>query len=258
MAVESPENSVVASHQEQLDQLQTEVAALREQLRRAQRLAAMGTMTAMVAHEFNNILTPIINYAQMAQSNPKLVEKAISKAADGGTRATHICQSLLRMTHDSQQDSAVNVADLVADTLSAMARDVRKDGIDLVLDIPGDLVVTTRRSELQQVLLNLLINARTAILAKEGGEKRLEIRAKRHEDRTLLHVSDSGVGIAPENLEKIFEPFFTTRPDDGDEDKGGHGLGLAICHDIVRSMGGDICVQSVPDHGATFQVRLPS
>ena len=69
-----------------------EVEALREQLHRAQRLAAVGTMTAMVAHEFNNILTPIINYAQMARTNPKLTDKAIAKAADGGQRASSICQ----------------------------------------------------------------------------------------------------------------------------------------------------------------------
>ncbi len=79
-------------------ELQAQVDALRGELRRAQRLAAVGTMTAMVAHEFNNILTPIINYAQLAKNNPKMVPKAIARASEGGLRATEICKAILYVT----------------------------------------------------------------------------------------------------------------------------------------------------------------
>jgi signal transduction histidine kinase len=246
-----------AGHQEQLDKLAAEVHALREQLRRSQRLAAVGTMTAMVAHEFNNILTPIISYAQMAQSNPKLADKAITNAANGGPRASTICKAILGMTHAAEDASDVNLAELVAETLSAMARDVRKDGIELTLDVPAGLTLRAKQVELQQVLLNLIINARAALLAKEG-LRELEISAHKHRNLVTMTVSDTGVGIAPENLKKIFEPFFTTKNGDGESDAGGNGLGLAICHDIITSMGGSISVQSHPGKGTKFSIRLPA
>ncbi len=246
-----------ASHAEQLQRLQGEVEALREQLRRAQRLAAMGTMTAMVAHEFNNILTPIINYAQLAQKNPALSGKAISRAADGGQRATQICKAILDMSRDGLKElQEVDLVELVDQTLSAMARDPRKDGIELLIEAPKTLTIHTRRVEIQQVLLNLLLNARAALLAGTG-PKRIGIRLARQASGVSIEVSDTGVGIAPENLQRIFEPFFTTKDSDQDAAKG-HGLGLAICKDIIQTLGGQISVQSKPGQGATFSVILPA
>ncbi len=252
-----PQATAQPTHQEQLDKLQHEVQSLREQLRHAQRLATVGTMTAMVAHEFNNILTPIINYAQMAQNNPALSGKAIAKAADGGQRASDICKALLGMTRDSCRPAPVDLSQLAAETLRAMVRDPRKDGIEIVTDIPADLCVTARKVELQQVLLNLLINARTAVLTQGGTCKRIAIAARRHGAWVVLSVKDSGVGIAPENLPRIFEPFFTTSSSQ-DDGPGGHGLGLAICREIIADAGGEISVQSTPGQGAAFTVRLPA
>ena len=156
------------TYPQQLATLNAEVASLREQLRRAQRLAAVGTMTAMVAHEFNNILTPIINYARMARTNPKFTGKAIDRAADGGERATNICKAILGLTGQETQAGPVSVAELICETLAAMGREPAKDGIELVLAAPPDLTICTRRVELGQVLLNLVINARAAVLAKAG------------------------------------------------------------------------------------------
>ena len=246
---------VSVSHEEQLRQAMAEVQALREQLRRAQRLATMGTMTAMVAHEFNNILTPIINYAQMAQSNPKLADKAIAKAADGGQRASLICKALLGMTHDSPTCEAVNVAGLVRDTLAAMARDLAKDCIDLEMAVPEDLSVDARKVELQQVMLNLIMNARSAVIARTGS-RCIRIEAARHADAVEIHVGDNGCGIDPEVLPRIFEPFFSTKSIEADD--GGHGLGLTICQEIVASMNGQISVHSQAGQGARFTVRLPA
>ena len=244
------------TNQQQLEKALAEVDALRQQLKKAQRLATVGTMTAMVVHEFNNILTPIINYAQLAKTNPKLMEKAIDKAADGGQRATDICKAILGMTHDSKEHTSVNISQLVAGTISAMAREPQKDCIKLVLDIPADLTVNTRQVELQQVLLNLLINARTAVLAKPPTARKIEISAKKTDSYLHISVADSGIGIEPDNLEKIFQPFFSTK--DSQDGKDGHGLGLAICREIIASMGGNISVQSCLDEGAKFIVRLPA
>ena len=251
------EGSKTEVHEQQLARLQAEVQALRDQLRKAQRLAAVGTMTAMVAHEFNNILTPIINYAQMARKNPSFTDKAIARAADGGQRASNICKAILGLTREQPTEKDdVGLLDLVGQTLAAMARDPQKDGIELVLQIPSDLRLKTRSVELQQVVFNLTMNARAAVLAKSG-PRRIELAGGRQDGWIVLSVSDTGVGIAPENLEKVFQPFFTTRSGSDGESQG-HGLGLTICRDIVTSMGGTISVQSKVDEGTSFILRLPA
>lgn len=245
------------THEQQLSRLKAEVEALRNQLRQAQRLATVGTMTAMVAHEFNNILTPIINYAQMARTNPSLMAKAVARAADGGRRASDICQAILGMTRgQDRQNRTVRMADVVAMTLSAMAREPRKDCIELALDIPPTLEISTRPVELQQVLLNMLVNARAAVLAKQG-LRRIELSARRQDDAVTIRIADNGVGIAPENLQRIFQPFFSTK-DPAVDSSQGFGLGLAICNEIIRDMQGHISVESAPGEGTTFTIRIPA
>jgi len=246
------------SYEHRLESLQSENRALRQQLRHSQRMAAVGTMTAMIAHEFNNILTPIINYANLARTNPKLTDKAITRAAVGGERANNICQAILGMTRDDDEPpTRIRLAELVDETLSAMARDPKRDGIALSMRIPPSLTVTTRRVPLQQVLLNLLINARTAVLASDRGAGQIEISARMERGIAVITIGDTGVGIPPENLDRIFEPFFSTRGEP-DETSGGYGLGLALCKDIVSALGGQICVDSTVGVGTTFILRLPS
>jgi len=247
--------ATAVSHEEQLARLQSEVQTLRGRLRDAQRLATVGTMTAMVAHEFNNILTPIINYARMARKNPALIDKALDHAADGGDRATHICHALLGMTRGRKEPQQAFLHRLILDTADAMARRPDKDAIDFRVDVPENMTVTTRTVELQQVLLNLLINARDAVLSNSG-PRRIVVSAEAARDAVLLRVADNGPGVAPENVERIFEPFFSTKSD-GDGQPGGHGLGLAFCREVMTDLGGQISVESVPGRGATFALRLP-
>jgi signal transduction histidine kinase len=245
------------SHQEQLQRLQSEVEALREQLHHAQRLATVGAMTAMVAHEFNNILTPIISYAQMAQKNPALSDKAVSRAADGGQRASQICKSILDMTREGKKElHEVDLVELVNDTLAAMVRDPKKDSIGIAVSSPASLIIKTKRVELQQVLLNLLINARSAVQAK-AGLKRIDVRVCSQGHRVSIEIEDTGIGIPPQNMQRIFEPFFTTK-NDGDKDSQGTGLGLAICKDIIKTLGGEISVRSAEGKGTTFTVIVPA
>lgn len=243
-------------HQQQVAKLNAEVVELRRLLRQAQRMASVGTMTAMIAHEFNNILTPIINYAQMAQSNPALTNKAITRAADGGLRASEICSAILGMTHDSPAElEQVSLKVLLEETLVAMARDFSKDSIELVVNIPHDLEISTRKIELQQVLMNLLINARTAVMQKRT-TRRIEVHASEAAAVTVIRITDTGMGITPDNLQQIFNPYFTTK--DGSEDQEqGHGLGLALCREIIESMGGNISAQSGRNKGASFTIQLP-
>jgi signal transduction histidine kinase len=247
------------SHKEQLERLRGQVDALRAQLQQAQRLATVGTMAAMVAHEFNNILTPIVNYAQLARQNPSFATKAIDRAADGGKRATTIANAILGLARgeDSPQPVDVNLAELIEQTLAAMARDPRRDGIELVVQAPQDLLIRTRRVELQQVLLNLLINAKAAVLGKSG-LRRIELAAQRDGSDVVIRVADNGVGIPQENLPRIFQPFFSTKKAATNDGQDGSGLGLAICKQIVVSLGGDISVASEIGQGAAFTVRLPA
>ena len=249
-----PSETQVESSDARAAELQAEVEALRSELHRARRLAAMGTMTAMVAHEFRNILMPLVNYAQVARRSPELAEKAIDRVASGSRRATSICSALLGLTEEREQPEPVRLAELVRQTLEAMARPPERDGIALSVDVPEDLTLTTRRVELQHVLLNLLINARKALL-RSGGDRRLEISAARSEGGVVVRVSDSGPGIAAEHVEHVFEPFYSVG-DDGDAERG-YGLGLAVCREIVTSLGGEISVASRPGEGTAFTLCLP-
>jgi len=245
------------SHSERIEQLTAENQALRQQLVHSQRLATLGTMSAMVAHEFNNILTPIISYAQMAQRNPAMTAKALGRASDGGLRATDICRAILGLARDEPSESVrVDLGQLITETLLAIGRDPKRDSIEVVLRTPANLSIVTRKVELQQVLMNLLINARAAVMEKSG-PRRIEISAASAGPEVVIRVSDNGGGIPRENLKRIFEPFFTTKPTPEGK-PGGHGLGLAICHDIVMSLKGEIMVDSTPGNGATFTIILPS
>ena len=233
--------------------LHEQVRSLREQLRRAQSLAAVGTMTAMIVHEFNNILTTALGRAQLAQNGDEASrEKAIHCALDACTRATTVCQALLDLTGgDAEARQSVCVAQLITETLEAMAREPAKDGIVLLQKVPARLRITTRPVLLKQVLLNLLLNARAAVLAKGRGQS-LSVSATRSNGQVLIRIADTGVGIAPENLQRIFEPFFTTR------NGSGAGLGLPVCRQIVESLGGSIGVRSELGKGTVFSVALPT
>ena len=243
-------------HADQVARLESEVRGLREQVRRSQRMASLGTVAAMVAHEFNNILTPIINYAHLAQGNPALTEKAIAKAADGGERAKVICRAILGMSGEECAEPAdTSIAELVAETLSAIARDPRKDGIELRVNVPEGLRIRTRRIELEQVLMNLLLNARRAVL-KKGRSGHIDVSVDVVGGKCVMSVADDGVGIPPEDIDKVFEPFYSTG-DRSVDDEGGSGLGLTICQEIVQAMNGEIDVHSRLGEGTTFTITLP-
>jgi len=232
--------------------LEDEVRSLQAQLARTQRLATVGAVTAMVAHEFNNILTPVLNYAQLAcKGDETMREKAIHYALEGSMRATAICQALLDIAKNNHQSvRKVNLADLVNETLTTMGRDLKKDGITLINKVPASLTMTLHPVKLKQVLLNLILNARSAVLEK-GGVKTISISAVRNNDTVRIRLADTGVGIKPENMKRIFEPFFTTKQDNGT------GLGLTISKQIVESMHGRLTVRSQPGKGTVFTITLP-
>jgi signal transduction histidine kinase len=246
----------------QLSEMQRQLDSLRDQLTESQRLATIGTIAAVIAHEFNNLLTPIVSYSQFAlqsatgeKPDMELIKKALTKAFQGSEKAGKICASMLSLARGESSFGRVSVQKLVDETLTVLARDPQKDGIALRVQIPAELAIHGDSVQLEQVLLNLLINARQAMLGKGGS---LTIKAAAENEGVKLQVIDSGPGIPENILPKIFQPFFTTKGTARKSEAHGSGLGLAICKEIVEHHGGKIEVESQVGRGTTFSVILPS
>ena len=246
--------SLSDSLDQQLAALQQQLDSVREQLTESQRLATIGTIAAVIAHEFNNLLTPIVSYSQFALSSAdsdkpdmELIKKALSKAFGASTKAGKICQSMLGLARGQTAQSTVAIQTLVDEVLLVLARDPQKDGLALRVQIQPELMVNGDPVQLEQVLLNLLINARQAMLGR-GGSITIKASDVEGENSVRIQVIDTGPGIPEKLLPKIFQPFFTTK---------GTGLGLAICKEIVEHHRGRIEVNSVVGRGTTFGVVLP-
>lgn len=246
---------------------QGQIDFLREQLTETQRLATIGTIAAVIAHEFNNILTPIVSYSQFALQSAEsakpdipLIKKALTRAFQGSEKAGHICASMLALARGESTFGAVDMQRLVDETLLVMAREPQKDGIALRVQVQPGLVARGDAVQLEQVLLNLLINARQAMLGKGGT---ITIKCTHQagdgdEPQLRLQVIDTGPGIPEKLMPKIFQPFFTTKGTAPRGQPKGTGLGLAICKQIVEHHGGRIEVESQLNRGTTFTAYLPA
>ena len=255
---------------ERMARMQEQLETLRSQLQESQRLATIGTIAAVIAHEFNNLLTPIVSYSQYALSSAQsatpdmeLVRKALGKAYQSSSKAGKICSSMLGLARGESSYGPVEVRRVVEETLGVLARDPQKDGIALRVQVPPGLKVTGDAIQLEQVLLNLLINARHALLGRGGS---ITIKATQAtapdgtaavDDEVRIQVVDTGPGIPEKYVSRIFEPFFTTKGSSRKGEAKGTGLGLAICKEIIEHHGGRIEVQSEVGRGTTFDIHLP-
>jgi signal transduction histidine kinase len=262
------ENSPSAvSTEEQLSRqivfAQQQLDLLKAELTESQRLATIGTIAAVIAHEFNNLLTPLVSYSQYALESldsptpdMEMIKKALTKSYQSSTKAGRMCSSMLDLARGESKFGKVEIQKLVDEVLLVLARDPKKDGIALRLQIQPGLCVEGDNVQLEQVLLNLLINARHAMLGKGGS---LTVKAQRVEgaEEIRIQVIDTGPGIPEKLLPKIFQPFFTTK---GTAQKGearGTGLGLAICKEIIEHHRGRIDVTSEVGKGTCFNIFLP-
>jgi two-component system NtrC family sensor kinase len=230
---------------------------LTHQLEQMEQLSVVGKAWAMVAHEINNLLTPLTTYAQLALTDPEdsdLVQKALKKAIRLGNQASEILQQVPVLAGQQETRKVpYSVRQLVDDTFSTMARDFKKDGIRVQKDIPQDLEVPVDPIGIRQVLMNLILNAREAMLPGGG---RLTITAEAVSGGVQIRISDTGCGMSPAHMEHIFEPFFTTK--DGEQgQRKGHGVGLAFCKRVLENHGGTIRVQSKLKEGTVFTIGLP-
>ena len=233
-----------------------EVDSLRQQLLQAQRMSSVGELASGVAHEFNNILTTIINYAKMGGRGPAATQaQAFEKILRGGQRAAAIVNSMLGFARNSSTTrEQTDIVHLVEEVLLLTEKDLSKHRVTVEKRFHGRPAAVVVPGQIEQILLNLVINARQAMTA--GGRLKLEVRDSADGETVEIRIADNGVGIPPDQLRMIFEPFFTTKQPD-EHGRGGTGLGLSVCRQIIEQHHGRIRVESVAGKGSSFTVKLP-
>jgi signal transduction histidine kinase/CheY-like chemotaxis protein len=242
-----------------------ERATMMARLVESDRLAAVGTLAAGVAHEINNPLAYLLGgldfldqeLAGVAAHLPGRLDEArtaLREMRTGGERIRQIVRDLKTFSRGDQDARARLDARSVADTSIHMTEKELTQRARVVRDYGPVPLVWANEARLGQVFVNLLINAAHATPAGAPGEHEIRVRTRTDAaGRAVLEVSDTGSGISPEHLERIFEPFFTTKPIGV-----GTGLGLWICRNLVTSLGGEISVESAPGEGTAVRVVLPA
>jgi len=245
----------------------TDLRRLEEQLRQSQKLEAIGRLAGGIAHDLNNLLTPILGYSELLKASladDPAVSRELAAIERSGLRARDLTANLLAFSRRQVLDRRiVCLNDIVAETRD-MLRRLLRENIQIRYDLAADLdSVRADSSQLHNVLINLAVNAADAM--PDGGLLTIETQnveldeahADRHPEalpgpHVLLAVADTGCGMAPDVQRQVFEPFFTTKAVDE-----GTGLGLATVHGVVKQHGGSIDLYSEPDHGTIFKVYLP-
>jgi signal transduction histidine kinase len=239
--------------------LQQQVAILKQQLAQAQKLTAIGELVSTTTHEFNNVLTTIINYAKLGlrHTDAATREKAFEKILAAGNRAAKITTGVLGFARNrSTSFEPTDLSRVVEDSLMLLEREMTKYRIKVEKQLDPVPSAWANGNQIQQVLLNLLINARQAMA--NGGLIVVRLSHDEQADVIDLMVRDTGSGISQETLRKIFDPFFTTKSGPDESGKGGTGLGLAMCRDIIEAHHGRIRVDSTPGRGTAFTLKLPT
>ena len=249
---------LVSKHQEHIGRLiifddVTDRAELEKRLVQADKLSSIGLLAAGVAHEVNTPLAVISNYAQMlakqvADDDQK--SRMLEKIAKSTFRASEIVNGLLNFSRTSSTDfGAVNLNRVIQETLSLVEHQIKKAGVEVRAELESTLpAIHGNAGKLQQVFLNLFLNARDAM--ETGGV--LEVKTSSGEGGARVDVADTGHGIRPEHLHRIYDPFFTTKVA-----RKGTGLGLSVSYGIIQEHGGTIEVFGRPGGGTRFHVELP-
>ncbi len=230
----------------------TERTALEEQLQHSEKLAALGYLSASVAHEVNTPLTGISSYIQMLLkkmdgNDPRI--GLLKKVEKHSFRASQIVNNLLNFSRKKEsQFQEIDVNKVIQETLSLINYQFKRCNIDVALQLDHQLPQTFGdQGRLQQLFMNMFLNARDSM--QQGGTLAISTLAKNSD--IIINIEDTGIGIPEENLDKIYKPFFTTKP------IGGTGLGLSVSYGIVQDHMGSISVKSSPGKGTIFKIKLP-
>lgn len=243
--------------QQRVSELEEQLEMLKSQLLQSQRLASVGQLSSSITHEFNNILTTVINYAKMGlrHKNDATREKSFDRILSAGQRAAKLTSGVLSYARaKGDRRDEMDLAQVIADVLILVEKDLQMNRVRLQTDILGNPVCDVNVSHIQQVLMNMIVNARQAMT--DGGMLFLTVRVS--EDGTMgeIVIRDTGAGIAADDMRKIFEPFFSTKKSD-ENGQGGTGLGLAFCREVIESHKGRLRVESTVGQGTTFTLKLP-
>lgn len=234
------------------------IAQLEAQLNQAQRLTAVGELASTITHEFNNILTTTINYAKMGlrHKDAPTREKAFDKILAASQRAAKITGTVLGLARQNgDRKEPTDLARLVEDTMVLLEREMSKYRVSVTSELPPMPPAMVNPGQIQQVLLNLLVNARQAMPG--GGKVHIALKHDPENGMVELLVRDSGGGIPADKLPRIFEPFYSTKNGPDASGKGGTGLGLSACRNIIEGHRGRIRVESTVGRGTAFTLKLP-
>jgi two-component system NtrC family sensor kinase len=238
----------------------TERVSLENQLAQADKLSSIGLLAAGVAHEINTPLAVISSYAQMLSKQLKgdtRLGPVLDKITQQSFRAAEIANGLLNFSRTSTTEfRSTNLNQVIHDTLSLLEHQFKTAKITVDLNLAEELpLIHGNPGKLQQVFLNLLLNAKEAM--PEGGSLRVATLVNENDSFISALVADSGAGIAPEHLKRIYDPFFTTKTTPMPGKRRGTGLGLSVSYGIIQEHAGKIRVESEIGSGTTFHLEFP-
>ena len=243
---------VIVDLKERLE-MERKLRQTQEQLLQSEKLAAMGRLTSQIAHELNNPLYGIMNTLELMKTEirpeskrRKILEMALSETV----RLAELLRKMLSFSKPDQEEmKSTDINRILDEILILHEKQLREHSIKMSSTFADDLgEIYGSNNQLRQVFLNMISNARDAM--PEGGT--LTVKTRAHGDNILVEISDTGVGIERENLDKIFDPFFSTKRSAKDV-----GIGLSVCYGFIENHGGDIMVESQQGLGTTFTIILP-
>jgi signal transduction histidine kinase len=221
----------------------------------------MGQLVASIAHEVNQPLGAIVTNGnacvRLLSSEAPNVDRCrevIGRMINDGVRASEVIKRIRDLLHKTTSENAViNINDTIHEVIALISSDVLRNRVELKVDLQADLPrVLGDRVQLQQVILNLILNAKDAMSGEQTDQRELQITSgKDSAGAVVVSVRDTGQGFDPKNTERIFDPFFTTKAD-------GMGLGLSISRTIIETHGGTLWATRNQDKGATVQFTLPA
>ena len=239
-----------------LEERNRQLVKSQNELVRSEKMATIGLLASGIAHEFNNIMAGISAYAQLARKNHVHRDTLVKVALTQTERAFELTRSLSTYNQVSTGKMHCCVANVLESVLCLVAKEVQKRSVRIATDVRGDTEVQISPGQMQEVLLNLILNAVHAV-DDDDGLIRVKMGPAPDPKMLEIEVTDDGVGIPAKNLPRIFNPFFTTKGAFGGGAEQGTGLGLTVCYNLINSHGGHVEVTSKPGEGTTFRVSLP-